>query len=356
MLRFDLDLIQILLKSYSQVKQEDSSRVFQTIRKKYFSKIKYRSPSSLRIFVERRASQVDRSSIQLDIIELRARCFDRVSCFKNSEMFNLILNEIDIFLNFIKLCSSQFSIAISKLYQEEKSLSSHVNIKINSYDRNHILVSRQMKQELYLIVVITQEEFELYRQSKKIDSITILFSRYHEYLNVFFKKEVDILFSHRVYDHVIYLKKNVQFLVFVLYDMSHNEAQELHRYLDKNLNKEFIQVNRSQTIVLVLFVKKFEEELRFCVNYRDLNVIIVKNRYSLFLISKILNRLSHVKIFTKLNIIFVFNRLRIKKENEALTIFRTRFDLFEYLIMLFDLYNEFVSFQEYIFFSFSYSI
>ena len=83
-------------------------------------------------------------------------------------------------------------------------------------------------------------------------------------------------------------------------------------------------------------------------NYRDLNVIIVKNRYSLSLISEILNRLNHVKIFTKLNIIFVFNRLRIKKEDEALTIFRTRFDFFEYLIMFFDLCNEFISFQEYI--------
>ena len=201
-----------------------------------------------------------------------------------------------------------------------------------------------MKQEFYLIVVITQEELELYRQSKNVDSITILSSRYHEYLNVYFKKEVDILFSHRAYDYVIHLKKDAQSLVFVLYNMSYNEAQELHRYLNENLNKKFIRVNRFQMIVLVLFVEKFEEELRFCVNYRDLNVIIVRNRYSLSSISKILNRLSHVKIFAKLNNFFVFNRLRIKKEDEVLTIFRTRFDLFEYLIMLFDLCNEFISF------------
>ena len=348
LLRFDSDLTQILLRFYSQVKQEDFSRVLQTIRKKHSFKIKYRSFSSLRIFVERRTSQVDRFSIQFDIVELRARYFDRVSRFKNFEMFNLILNEIDIFLNLIKSCSSQFFVTISRLYQEEESFSSHVNIKINNYDRDHILVSRQMKQELHLIVVITQKELELYRQSKNIDSITILSSRYHEYLNVFFKKEVNILSSHRVYDHVIHLKEDAQLLVFALYDMSHNEAQELRRYLNENLSKKFIRVNRSQTIALVLFVKKLEKELRFCVNYRDLNVIIVKNRYSLFLISEILNRLSHVKIFTKLNIIFVFNRFRIKKEDEALTIFRTRFDLFEYLIMLFDLCNEFVSFQEYI--------
>ena len=206
------------------MKQEDSNRVLQAIRKRHFSWIKYRSFSFLRIFVERRASQVDRSSIQFDIVELKTRCFDRVSRFKNSEIFSLILNEIDNFLNLIKSCFTQSFVAISKLYQEKECLSSHVNIKINSYDRDHFLISRQMKQELYLIVVITQEKLELYRQSKNVDSITILSSRYHEYLNVFFKKEVDILFSYRVYDHVIHFKKDAQLLVFALYDISYNEA------------------------------------------------------------------------------------------------------------------------------------
>ena len=116
LLKFVSDLTQILLRSYSQVKQENFSRVLQAIRKKHFSKIKYRNLSSLRIFVKRRASQVDRSFIQFDIVELRVRCFNRVSRFKNFEMFSLILNEIDNFLNFIKSCFSQSFIAISRLY------------------------------------------------------------------------------------------------------------------------------------------------------------------------------------------------------------------------------------------------
>ena len=81
-----------------------------------------------------------------------------------------------------------------------------------------------MKQEFHLIVVITQEEFEFYRQSKNIHSVTILSSRYHEYLNLFFKKAINILSSYRAYDYVIYLKKDTQFLVFALYSMSHNKA------------------------------------------------------------------------------------------------------------------------------------
>ena len=83
-------------------------------------------------------------------------------------------------------------------------------------------------------------------------------------------------------------------------------------------------------------------------NYRDLNVVIVKNRYFLFLIFEILNCFNRVKIFIKLNIIIVFNRFRIREENETFIAFRTRFELFEYLIMLFDLYNKFTFFQNYI--------
>jgi hypothetical protein len=130
--------------------------------------------------------------------------------------------------------------------------------------------------------------------------------------------------------------------------MSRNEIEELRRYLKENLVKEFIRVSRSHAAYFVMFVKKLEKELRFCVDYRDLNVITIKNRYSLFLIVEILNRLSRVKIFTKINIIAAFNRLRIKKKDEELIAFCTRFNFFEFLILSFDFCNKSVSFQHYI--------
>ncbi len=101
-------------------------------------------------------------------------------------------------------------------------------------------------------------------------------------------------------------------------------------------------------IIFVLFIKKLKEKLYFCMNYQDLNTIIIKNWYFLSLISETLNCLSWVKIFIKLNIISAFNWLWIKEENEVFIIFHTWFELFKYLVMLFDLCNEFVSFQKYI--------
>ncbi len=130
--------------------------------------------------------------------------------------------------------------------------------------------------------------------------------------------------------------------------MSCDKILKLHRYLNENLSKDFIQVSHFQTIISVLFIKKFKEKLHFCVNYQDLNVITVKNWYSLSLISETLNHLNQAKIFIKLNIISAFNWLQIKEENEALIIFCTQFELFKYLVMLFNLCNESVSFQKYI--------
>ena len=61
-----------------------------------------------------------------------------------------------------------------------------------------------------------------------------------------------------------------------------------------------------------------------------------------------MNRLNRVKIFIKLHIIIVFNRFRIREENETFIAFRIRFELFENSIMFFDLCNEFAFFQNYI--------
>jgi len=74
--------------------------------------------------------------------------------------------------------------------------------------------------------------------------------------------------------------------------MSRDEILERRCYLNENLSKDFIQASHFQMIISVLFIKKLKEELCFCVNYQDLNIITVMNQYSLSLISETLNHLS----------------------------------------------------------------
>jgi hypothetical protein len=87
-------------------------------------------------------------------------------------------------------------------------------------------------------------------------------------------------------------------------------------YLDKHLKNEFIILSKSTCVISILFIKKKTNDLRLCVDYRELNAIIVKNRYSFSLINETFNRIVNVKYFIKFNIIAAYNKLRIKKKNE----------------------------------------
>ncbi len=53
-----------------------------------------------------------------------------------------------------------------------------------------------MRKKFHLTAFTTQEDLEVYWQSKNVDSVTILSFKYFEFLDVFFKKNVDILSLH----------------------------------------------------------------------------------------------------------------------------------------------------------------
>jgi hypothetical protein len=94
------------------------------------------------------------------------------------------------------------------------------------------------------------------------------------------------------------------------------ELEIFKDYFDEFLIKEFIVSSFSSTKVSILFVKKSKNDLRLCVNYKKLNAITIKNRYSIFLMNQLLNRFSDVKKFIKLNIQTTYNFIRIKKKDE----------------------------------------
>ena len=134
-----------------------------------------------------------------------------------------------------------------------------------------------MEKEIHLAVTITQKDLAVYHECKNVDSATLLPKLYTAFLNVFFRKKADTLLKHELYNYAIHLKKDTQVSVSALYSMSCDKALKLCQYLDENLSKEFIRASHSDAAVSVLFMKKPEEGLHFCVDYRGLNVITVKN-------------------------------------------------------------------------------
>ena len=98
----------------------------------------------------------------------------------------------------------------------------------------------------------------------------------------------------------------------------------------------------------VLFTLKSDEDLQLCVNYWELNAIIKKNQYSLSLINKIMNCVSDIKIFMKIDIKNVYYHICICESDEWKTVFCIWYELYKYLIISFRLINTSVSFQSYI--------
>jgi len=114
------------------------------------------------------------------------------------------------------------------------------------------------------------------------------------------------------------------------------------------LKKKFITLSKASFASSILFVKKKDDSLRFCVNYWKLNALIKRNRYSILLIDEVLARIQDSKYLTQLNIIITFNKLCMSTESENLITFITFFDIYKYRVMLFELINEFAFFQHYI--------
>jgi len=181
-----------------------------------------------------------------------------------------------------------------------------------------------------------------------VDPATLLPPEYHDFLDVFSRELADTLPERRPYDHKIQLQKGKTSTFGPLYDMSQDELRVLKKYLEDNLTKGFIQASSSPAASSVLFVKKSSGGLRFCVDYRGLNAMTVKNRYPLPLIRETLDRLAKAKYYIKLDIIAAFNKLRMAYEDEWKTAFRTRYGLYEYNVLPFGLTNGSSSFQNFI--------
>jgi len=174
-----------------------------------------------------------------------------------------------------------------------------------------------------------------------------LSSKYHDYLDVFDRAMTDQLLSHRLYDHKIELIDEETSSRSRLYHMSDYKLQKMKNYLIEHLNKDFISSSSASYASLILFVEKKDDSLRFCVDYRKLNALTKRDRYLLSLIDETLARIQGSRYLTRLNIIVVFNKLRMHSGSEDLTIFIISFDFYKYHVMPFELINDPTFYQHY---------
>ncbi len=154
------------------------------------------------------------------------------------------------------------------------------------------------------------------------EEVTIL-AKYLDYTDVFLKDSAaELLKQTDLNEHAIDLIESKQPLYRFIYSLGPVELKILKTYIETNLANSFIRPFKSPAEAPIFFVKKPDGSLRLCVNYRELNNLMIKNRYSLPLIGESLDRIGQAKRFTHLDLTSSYHQMRIKKGDKWKTAFR----------------------------------
>ena len=168
---------------------------------------------------------------------------------------------------------------------------------------------------------------------------------YWQYKEQFEDEKADVLAPSCPFDHAIEPKEGATPPRGPIYLMSAYQHEELNKYLEKMLAQRKIFHSKSPAGAPILFVPKPDGKLRLCVDYWQLNKLMILNKYLLLLMTELRESLAGATIFTKLDRKDGYYLICIRKEDEWKTAFRTRYGQSEYKVMPFGLVNVPATFQ-----------
>ncbi|KAF8760860.1 hypothetical protein RHS01_01292 [Rhizoctonia solani] len=170
--------------------------------------------------------------------------------------------------------------------------------------------------------------------------------KYHQYAKVFGEEEFNKLPPHRHYNIGIELTKEGP-LNSPLYSMTDAESATLKDWLRDELKAGKIRPSKSSISSPVMFIPKKDGSRCLVVDYQRLNNRTKKNVYPLPRPDDLMAQLRGAKIFTKLDLRWGYNNVRVKEGDEWKTAFHTKYGLYESLVMTFGLTNAPAAFQHF---------
>ena len=179
-------------------------------------------------------------------------------------------------------------------------------------------------------------------QKPSIDHIPVQFKKY---ANVFSEVASHRLPKHQPWDHTIDLKPGASMKNCGIYRLTPKESDALKEYITEHLRRGYIRPSKSPMASPFFFVDKKDGKLRPVQDYRALNDVTIKNAAPLPLIPELIDKLRGARYFTKLDIRWGYNNIRIKEGDEYKAAFKTPLGLFEPTVMTFGLCNAPATFQ-----------
>jgi len=168
---------------------------------------------------------------------------------------------------------------------------------------------------------------------------------FQKYTKVFSDKEAQRLPKHRPWDHKIDLIPGQTMKKTLVYRLTPPKKVALHKYITDGLKRGTLRRSEAADACSFFFINKKDGKLRPVQDYRLLNAITKKNAAPIPLIPELVDKLLGVQFFTKLDIQWGYNNIRICEGNEYKTAFKTPMGLFKSLVMMFGLCNAPATFQ-----------
>jgi hypothetical protein len=149
------------------------------------------------------------------------------------------------------------------------------------------------------------------KNSKLKDFHDIVLTSLHAYTNIFSKTAFNSFPERRKWDHVIELECEPSPVFHKIYPLTLTEQTEMDVFLEEALSTGCIRQSKSPLGAPVFFIKKKDRKIRFVQDYRAINAITRKNRYPLPVINDLIHQLKGAHYFTKLDMRWGYNNVRI---------------------------------------------
>ena len=188
------------------------------------------------------------------------------------------------------------------------------------------------------------EEWEIWDEEEEVakseaETKKLLLEKFYEWIKVFGKKQSERMLMRKIWDHVIDVREGFVPRKGKVYLLLREEREEVREFVKEQLRKEYIWLSKSPQMAPVFFVRKKDGKKQMVQNYRYLNEWTIKNNYPFPLILDVLENIGMKKLFTKMDLRWGYNNVRIKEGDEWKVAFTTPEGSFKLMVMFFGLTN-----------------